>query len=180
MNYHDIKKDDMSNGDGLRVTLFLSGCNHHCEGCHNTETWGCDSGIEFDINARQEIIELLKKDYISGLTLSGGDPLHKNNLVGVLSLLNKIRILFGDTKSIWLYSGYKWEEIFPTVVLDWLRVDDSLRKEIVSLCDVFVDGRFVKELADVNYKWAGSKNQRVIDVQKSLQQNNIVLKDEEK
>lgn len=163
MNYHDIKHDDMNNGPGLRVTLFVSGCSHHCKDCQNPETWSTESGIPFDEEAVNEIFEQLDKDYISGITFSGGDPLNENNRVEVCSLIHQIRLKYGKSKSIWIYTGYIWEEIVNTLTPILLGID------------VLIDGMFKKDLADVNYHWAGSTNQRVIDVQKSLEDKKIVL-----
>jgi len=163
MNYHDIKHDDMNNGPGLRVTLFVSGCDHYCNGCQNPETWSTKSGIPFDDTAIEEIFEQLNNDYISGITFSGGDPLNANNRVEVCSLIHQIRLKYGKSKSIWIYTGYTWEEIVNTLTPVLLGVD------------VLIDGMFKKDLADVNYHWAGSTNQRVIDVQRSLEEKKIVL-----
>lgn len=177
MNYHNITKDDMLNGSGLRVCLWLSGCSHHCDECQNPQTWNPGGGIEFDSLTEQELFSSLRKPYISGITFSGGDPLHENNLSEVLNLVNKIRFLFKSEKNIWLYTGYEWEQIFAEEE-DSERNKDSvyaMRREIVSLCDVVVDGRFKKELADVNYPYAGSTNQRVIDVKKSIDEGKVIL-----
>lgn len=163
MNYHDIKHDDMNNGPGLRVTLFVSGCDHYCNGCQNPETWDTKSGIPFDNTAIEEIFEQLDNDYISGITFSGGDPLNENNRVEVCSLIHQIRLKYGKSKSIWIYTGYTWEEIVNTLTPILLGID------------VLIDGMFEKDLADVNYHWAGSTNQRVIDVQRSLEEKKIVL-----
>lgn len=163
MNYHDIKHDDMNNGPGLRVTLFVSGCDHYCNGCQNPETWDTKSGIPFDNTAIEEIFKQLDNDYISGITFSGGDPLNANNRVEVCSLIHQIRLKYGKSKSIWIYTGYTWEEIVNTLTPVLLGVD------------VLIDGMFQKDLADVNYHWAGSTNQRVIDVQRSLEEKKIVL-----
>lgn len=171
MNYHLIKTDDMLNGSGLRVVLYLSGCFHGCCGCHNPETWDCNSGIKFDSAAKEEVFDKLNKDYISGITLSGGDPLHDNNLDEVYSLICEIKDKF-PTKTIWLYTGYEWEDIFTEWVTD---KNQSLRRKIIKSCDVLVEGRYVAELADVNYPWAGSTNQRVVDVNKSLEECKVVL-----
>lgn len=182
MNYHNITTDDMNNGEGLRVVLWLSGCNHYCKGCQNTQTWDENSGIKFDISAKNEIFEELSKDYISGITFSGGDPLHENNLEKVLMLVNQIRLLF-PTKTIWLYTGYTWESIMYSRMphppkytakefLQW-----NQRNEIVSSIDVLVDGRYEEDKRDVLLHWRGSSNQRVIDVQESLKQNKVVLYD---
>lgn len=154
----------MRNGEGLRVVLFVSGCEHHCFNCQNPKTWNGNSGIEFDLAAKEEIFEQLNKDHISGITFSGGDPLYTNNLHDVFLLVNEIKAKF-PTKTIWLYTGYTWEQIR----------DVREKMKIVISCDVLVDGEYIEELADVNYHWAGSTNQRVIDVQKSVQENKIVL-----
>lgn len=163
MNYHDIKHDDMNNGPGLRVTLFVSGCDHYCNGCQNPETWDTKSGIPLDNTAIEEIFEQLDNDYISGITFSGGDPLNENNRVEVCSLIHQIRLKYGKSKSIWIYTGYTWEEIVNTLTPILLGID------------VLIDGMFEKDLADVNYHWAGSTNQRVIDVQRSLEEKKIVM-----
>ena len=173
MNYHNIKHDDMNNGSGLRVTLFVSGCSHHCNKCHNPETWSVDSGIPFDDNAISEILSELSNDYISGLTISGGDPLHYNNLDTILHLCQTVKLHYPN-KSIWLYTGYKWEEIFPIIKTNELDLRRGFRQNIIKLCDVVVDGRFENDKANVNYHWAGSTNQRVINVKKSLSSNEII------
>ena len=167
MNYHDIKHDDMNNGPGLRVTLFVSGCDHHCKECQNPETWSTESGIPFDQAAIDEIFEQLDKDYISGITFSGGDPLNENNRAEVYTLIHQIRNKYGNTKSIWIYTGYTWEKILEEAF--------PILTAILDETDVLVDGMFEKDLADVNYHWAGSTNQRVIDVQKSLEEHKVVL-----
>lgn len=173
MNYMMIRTDDMLNGNGLRVVLFCTACDHYCKNCHNIETWQASNGKPFDDNAKVTIYAELEKDYIDGITLSGGDPLNKNNLDDILALCKDIRAKYPN-KTIWLYSGYTWEYIFDCVnTVDVF--NNQKRQEIISLCDVFVDGRFVEELADVKYPWAGSTNQKVIDVKKSLEQNEVVL-----
>lgn len=166
MNYMMIRTDDMLNGDGLRVVLFCTACKHHCKNCHNPETWDTSSGYLFDNEAKESIFKELENDYISGLTLSGGDPLHENNLDDMLNLCKEVKEKFPH-KTIWLYSGYTWEDIFFE--------EDERRKQIVKLCDVFVDGVYVEQLSDVNYHWAGSTNQLVIDVKESLKQNKVIL-----
>ena len=155
MNYHDIKKDDMLNGDGIRVVLFVSGCSHHCKGCQNPETWACTSGIKFDENTKDEIYTELEKNYISGLTLSGGDPLNENNLDDILSLVKDIKEKFQD-KTIWIYTGYTYDELLSDLP------NMKKRREILSYCDVLVDGKFEKDKADMNYPFEGSTNQKII------------------
>lgn len=160
MNYHNITKDDMLNGDGLRVVLWLAGCNHHCKNCQNPITWDANGGLPFDKEAEKELFEALEKPHISGITFSGGDPLFSQNRNEVSRLIKKIKKT-NPQKTIWLYTGYKWEEI----------KNESCIKQI----DVLIDGMFVEELKDTNLEWVGSSNQRVIDVQKTLKTNEIKL-----
>jgi anaerobic ribonucleoside-triphosphate reductase activating protein len=165
MKYHNITHDDMRNGDGLRVVLWVSGCNHHCEGCQNPVTWNPDDGLTFDLTAMSEIYAELEKDYISGLTISGGDPLHTNNVLHVLCICRYLKADFPE-KTIWIYTGWTWEELEEMFV-----IPESLWKYV----DVLVDGRFEQDKLDVNYPWAGSTNQRVIDVQETLKLGKVVL-----
>lgn len=166
MNYLKIDKCDYLNGRGVGVVLWLSGCNHHCEGCQNQKSWNSNNGQPFDKKAEDELIEHLKLPYISRLTLSGGDPLHENNIEDVLNLVNKIRLLLPE-KTIWLYTGYTFEQC----------VENATRRQIISKCNVLVDGRYVDSQRDITLRWRGSINQRVIDVQASLQNKEIVLYD---
>lgn len=160
MNYHDITKDDMLNGDGLRVVLWTAGCTHHCPDCQNPQTWDVDGGVEFDKKAEDELFEALKPDHISGITFSGGDPLHPFNREEVFRLAKKVKELMPN-KTVWLYTGFLWEDLYDKLDL--------------SNIDVFVDGEFKKELNDNNLKWVGSSNQKIIDVQKSLKEGKIVI-----
>lgn len=153
MNYHNITKCDQNNGDGLRVVLWVAGCSHHCKGCQNPQTWNDNYGIHFDEEAENELFEALGESYISGLTLSGGDPLYQKNLPYVLKIVNKMRILY-PAKTIWIYTGFTIEEILA----------DEDKKEIVSKCDVLVDGEFEEDKKDVTLHWRGSSNQRVINI----------------
>ncbi len=157
MRYHNITKDDMLNGDGLRVVLWVAGCSHCCKECHNPVTWDPDGGVLFDDAARQEIFGQLEKPYIAGITFSGGDPLHAANRLAVRELMKEIRERYPD-KSIWLYTGDCWEDV--------------LHYPLMKYVDVLVDGEFVQELKDTSLHWRGSRNQRVIDVQESLRQEN--------
>lgn len=166
MNYHNILHDDMRNGTGLRVTLFVSGCNNKCDGCQNPQTWDVNNGIPFNTEAYQEIMEALEKPYITGVTLSGGDPMHEHNTYMILCLCADIKHKFPD-KTIWVYTGYTFEQLCDDNTSVWF--------DILKYTDVLVDGKFVQELADVNYHWAGSTNQRVIDVQETLRQDKIIL-----
>ena len=175
MNYHNITYPDMNNGDGLRVVLWLSGCSHHCYNCQNPQTWDVNSGILFDESAKEELFRELEKDYISGLTLSGGDPLYEANLDGVLDLVNKFRLSLPN-KSIWLYSGYEFTDFFFTPIWKASEIDNNTkRKQIISRCTVMVDGRYIDSQRNPSKKWAGSDNQRVIDIRKSLEQNKVIL-----
>lgn len=153
MNYHNIKHEDMLNGEGIRVTLFVSGCSHNCPGCHNPETHPVDSGIPFDDNALNEIYNELDKDYIAGITFSGGDPLNIHNRDTILKLCRDIKDKYPN-KNIWLYTGYSYDYI------------SSNYYQILNYIDVLVDGKFVRKLKDSNLKWRGSTNQRVIDIKK--------------
>ena len=171
MNYHTITYPDQNNGDGLRVVLWLSGCSHHCYNCQNPQTWDANSGIPFDESAKEELFRELGKDYISGLTLSGGDPLHEANLDGVLDLVNRIRLSFPN-KSIWIYSGFRWSEIFNDSVYLTKDCAGWKRREIVKQCTVMVDGRYIDSQRDITLKWRGSSNQRVIDINKTLENKN--------
>lgn len=168
MNYHQIKHDDMLNGEGLRVTLFVSGCSHQCKECHNPQTWNHESGEEFSSEAYNEIVEQLKKPYVDGLTLSGGDPLYEKNLMSIHALVTTIKKNFPHNKTIWIYTGYKFEDILAEET-------NKIRQAILEMCDVLVDGEFIAELKDNKYHWAGSTNQRVIDLKKSFKENTVVL-----
>ena len=160
MNYHNITKDDMLNGDGLRVVLWTAGCTHRCEGGQNPQTWDADGGLEFDEKAEEELFDALKKEHISGITFSGGDPLHPFNRDEVLRLAKKVKEVCPN-KTVWLYTGFLWEEVKDKIDLTNI--------------DVLVDGEFKKELNDNNLKWVGSSNQKIVDVQKSLHEGQVVL-----
>lgn len=176
MNYLKIEHEDVCNGTGLRVVLWLSGCSHHCYNCQNPQTWDSNSGIPFDESAKQEIFNELSKDYISGITFSGGDPLHENNLDEVLKLVKEIRISFPE-KTIWLYTGYSYSDIFrgQSSCLSQEGLNNFKRREIIKLCNIVVDGEYIDEQKDLTLKFRGSKNQRVIDVQQTLKQGKVVL-----
>lgn len=153
MRYHNITKDDMLNGDGLRVVLWVAGCNHCCKECQNPITWDPDGGLIFDNSAKEEIFEQLDQEYISGITFSGGDPLHPANRLDVREFMAQIKAKY-PSKTIWLYTGDVWENILHYPVMKYV--------------DVLVDGEFIAEEKDVKLMWKGSTNQRVIDVQKTL------------
>lgn len=157
MRYHNITKDDMLNGDGLRVVLWVAGCNHCCNECQNPITWDPDGGLLFDEAAKQEIFEQLDKSYISGITFSGGDPLHPANRLDVRKLMAEIREKYPE-KTIWLYTGDVWENIWQYPLMQYT--------------DVVVDGEFHVMEKDAKLLWKGSANQRVIDVQATLKSPN--------
>ena len=163
MRYHDITNCDMKNGDGLRTVLWVAGCSHRCPGCHNPITWDPNDGIPFDQAAKEEIFEELSRDYISGITLSGGDPLFPGNRDTVAELIYEIKEKFPE-KTIWLYTGYLWEDV----------------KDLpgISQVDVLVDGPYVEVLRDTTLHWKGSSNQRVIDVPSTLRAGQVILWDE--
>ena len=160
MNYHNITKDDMLNGDGLRVVLWVSGCTHCCEECQNPITWDLGGGLPFDDKAEEELFADLAEPHCSGITFSGGDPLHPFNRSEVFRLAQKCKEKFPE-KSVWSYTGFLWEDV----------KDEEGMKYI----DVLADGRYEKELSDNTLEWVGSSNQRVIDVQESLKSGNVVL-----
>ena len=160
MRYHNITKDDMLNGDGLRVVLWVAGCDRRCKNCHNPVTWDINGGLEFDDAAKEELFAEADKPYISGLTVSGGDPLHPRNRDDVGNLLREFRERFPH-KTIWLYTGYEWHEIKDL--------------PFMSMVDVLVDGEYIDALKDVNLPWRGSSNQKVIDVKKSIETDKTVL-----
>ena len=160
MRYHNITKDDMLNGDGLRAVLWVAGCGHACLGCHNPVTWDAKGGLAFDDAAKAELFDELKKDYISGVTLSGGDPLFQGNRDDILSLCRELRQRFPD-KTIWLYTGYEWEDVCDLPVM--------------RLVDVVVDGPYIEAMRDTRLLWRGSENQRVIDVPGTFGMGQIVL-----
>ena len=155
MRYHNITKDDMLNGEGLRTVLWVAGCSHNCPGCHNPVTWDVRGGLPFDGAAKEELFAEL-----SGVTFSGGDPLHPANREGIAALAREIRDRYPE-KTIWLYTGYDWEQICGLPLL----------KNI----DVVVDGEFIQAQKDNRLHWKGSANQRVIDVQRSLLTGQAVL-----
>lgn len=160
MRYHNITKDDMLNGDGLRVVLWVAGCEHRCHNCQNPVTWDIEGGLEFDEAARQEIFDELNKSYISGITFSGGDPLHTKNRSDIGELAEEISKQFPD-KTIWLYSGYEWQDIRDLPFMKYI--------------DILVDGPFIEKMKDTRLPWRGSSNQKVIDVKKSLEIGKTVL-----
>lgn len=174
MNYHKIEKTSVANGTGIRVVLWVSGCSLHCKGCHNPETWCLNSGKPFDEETKKELFAALDNSYIQGITFSGGHPLESENVESVYLLIKEIKEKF-PTKDVWLYTGLTLEQIFPTVVTSDFNLPRFYRQEIVRMCDVIVDGRYIEELRDITLKWRGSSNQRVIDMKNTINEKKIVL-----
>lgn len=174
MNYAKIKSRDVANGTGVRVSLFVSGCTHHCKNCFNKEAWDFNYGNEFTENEEKKILEDLSPDYISGLSLLGGEPFEYPNQQGLAPLVKKVKNQYPD-KKIWCYTGYKFDED----ILGKMAPKFECTKEMLSNIDYLVDGQFVEELKSPKLKFKGSSNQRIIDVQKSLAQNRIVLWEED-
>ena len=179
MRYAQIRELDISNGEGIGVALFVQGCpfNPHCYNCFNPDTWDFNGGKEWTQDTEDKLIELASRPYIKRLSILGGEPLADENLDGVLHLVNRFRLSLPN-KSIWIYSGYTWENImkyeYGAKYINNFNTD-ALRQCIVSKCDVLVDGRYIDSQRNPSKKWAGSNNQRVIDIWKSLEQNKIVL-----
>ena len=211
IHYASIRNLDISNGEGIGVALFVQGCHFHCYNCFNTETWDFNGGKEWTQEVKEKFLELIDRPYIKRVSILGGEPLADENLDGVLDLVteinkrynfqkvdsanpckmgvsedentDEIRLSFPN-KSIWLYSGFRWEEYQPFNEDGLLKPDKfapNLQKilhkryEVISMCNVMVDGRYIDSQRNPSKKWAGSDNQRVIDIRKSLEQNKIVL-----
>ncbi len=159
-------------GPGVRVSLFVSGCSHHCKGCFNQEAWDYNYGEAFTPAVEDEVMEALKPDYIKGLSLLGGEPLDLKNQEGLLPVVKKAKELYPD-KPIWCYTGY----LFDKQVLGEMAKNNETTNELLKYIDYVVDGEFVEDLKNPSLRFRGSSNQRIIDVQKSMQNNQIVLWD---
>lgn len=170
MNYAEIKKTDVANGPGVRVSLFVSGCTHHCLGCFNQETWDFHFGQPFTSEIEDELLRLLDQEYISGLTVLGGEPFEPANQRALLPFLKKVKQKFPH-KSIWCYSGY----LLDQELWQQSRARCEVTDEMLSLIDVLVDGEFVQERKNISLAFRGSENQRLIDMAKSRKQNRVCL-----
>lgn len=170
MNYAEIKNCDIANGEGVRVSLFVSGCRRHCKGCFNAMTWDFSYGKPFDEAVQDRILEMLSPEYIAGLTLLGGDPFEPENQRALLPFVKRVRERFPQ-KNIWAYTGYT----FAGGSLLEEEVRTECTRELLSLLDVLVDGKFEEPLKDIRLKFRGSRNQRVIDLRRSLLQNETIL-----
>ena len=160
MRYNQIRTMDISDGPGVRVSIFFQGCHFHCKDCFNSETWDFNKGKEFTDEAIDKIIELADHEYIEGLSILGGEPMHPVNVLGTISLAKKFKEKYPN-KNIWVWTGYKFEDI-PN-------------KDALPFIDVLVDGQFITELHSFDLKWKGSSNQRVINVKETLKQNKIII-----
>lgn len=171
MNYAQIRTLDISNGEGIGVSLFVQGCdlNPKCKGCFNSEAWDFNGGKPWTHTTEDDFLKLLDRDYIKRVSILGGEPLADKNIWDVNRLLIEIKIFYPD-KQVWLYTGRRFETFYNK-----FESDTDIYREVLFNTDVLVDGPFIQELADANYPWAGSTNQRVIDVQKSLDEGKVVL-----
>ena len=170
MNYGEIKKFDIANGEGVRVTLFVSGCTHHCKGCFNPETWDFQYGEPFTQETARKLLESLSPEYIAGLTLLGGEPFEVGNQRALTPFLRKMKELYPQ-KDIWCYTGYTYE----TDLIEDSRARCEVTDDMLSLIDVLVDGEFHEAEKDISLRFRGSKNQRLIDLPKTKRQKNIIL-----
>ena len=160
MKYNVIRKMDISNGPGVRVSIFMQGCEFHCKNCFNPETWNFELGNDFSQNTIDEILNLCDKSHIKGLSILGGEPMHPKNIEATTKLAKAFKEKY-PTKNLWVWSGFKFDEYLKG-------------KDVLKYIDVLVDGRYSDELHDPTLKWRGSSNQRVIDVQKSLKENKVI------
>ncbi len=170
MNYAEIKNCDIANGPGVRVSLFVSGCTHHCKGCFNEIAWDFDYGKPFTQETIEQIVQMLKPDYVRGLTLLGGEPFEPQNQEPIVQLLRRIKEAYPQ-KSIWAFSGY----LFDRDILSGRLGDFAITREYLGYLDVLVDGPFIEEKKDLNLRFRGSSNQRLIDVPASLASGTVVL-----
>ena len=174
MNYADIKQYDVANGLGVRVSIFVSGCTHHCKNCFIPETWDFAYGKPFSQVEIQRILDYLKPSYVAGLSVLGGEPFEKINQEGLLPLLRQVKKCYPE-KDIWCYSGY----LFDSQILGQMCQESETTKEMLSYIDILVDGRFVEEKKNLKLRFRGSENQRIIDVKRSLETGRVVLWQEE-
>ena len=169
MNYAEIKNCDIANGPGVRISLFVSGCSHHCKGCFNELAWDYEYGKAFTEETEQKILQMMKPHYIKGLTLLGGEPFDPKNQETVVKLLRKVKAVYPE-KSIWGFSGYLFDQILSGKV-----GDPEIAREYLGYLDVLVDGKFVEEKKNLSLRFRGSENQRIIDVPASLKAGEVIL-----
>ena len=170
MNYADIKQYDVANGPGVRISVFVSGCNHHCKDCFNEVAWDFNYGTPFTEETIETVIEYMKPSYIAGLTLLGGEPMEPANQKGLLPLVRRVKEVYPE-KNIWCFTGFLFDRDIVENMFDTI----PETRELVSYFDVMVDGKFIAELKNVNLRFKGSSNQRTIMVQDSLKRKEIVL-----
>lgn len=175
MNYAKIRKCDVANGPGVRVSLFVSGCNHHCKNCFNREAWDFNYGDKFTKKEEEQIIEDLKPEYITGLSLLGGEPFEQTNQEELAPLVKKVKEVYPN-KKIWCYTGFTFDEQILEEMVKKENRDTT--KQMLENIDYIVDGKFIEELKDPTLQFRGSSNQRIIDVKKSLEQHEVVIWDE--
>ena len=171
MIYKIGKKFDIANGEGVRVSIFVSGCSHKCPGCFNDIAWPFEYGEEYTQEVEEEIIEACRPSYIRGLSLLGGEPFEKVNQLGLISLIRRFKKEFPN-KDIWCYTGYLMDQ---DILNEESTIQTEVTRELIEAIDVLVDGKFILKLKDISLKFKGSSNQRVIDVKESLKQNKVVL-----
>lgn len=170
MNYADIKQFDVANGPGIRVSLFVSGCTHQCEGCFNRVAWDFNYGTAFTQETIKQILTYLEPSHIAGITILGGEPMEKSNREGLLPLLREVRRVYPD-KSIWCFSGYT----FDTDIVGRMCKEDEITAQLLSFIDILVDGKFEMDKKDLGLRFRGSSNQRIIKVKESLESGQVVL-----
>ena len=170
MNYGNIKECDIADGPGVRVTLFVSGCRHHCKGCFNSETWNFQYGVPFTEETQDKILKLLEPGYIQGFTLLGGEPFEPENQRGILPFLQKLKQEFPE-KTVWAYTGFVLEDLMTEGTHPHCEITET----ILSLIDVLIDGRFVEAKKDLSLQFRGSSNQRIIDLKKTLAEGRVIL-----
>ncbi|MGN0383609.1 MAG: anaerobic ribonucleoside-triphosphate reductase activating protein [Eubacterium sp.] len=170
MNYADIKRYDVANGPGIRVSIFVSGCRHHCKGCFNEVAWDFNYGTPFTQDTIELIIDYLNSPHFAGITFLGGEPMEPENQQGLLPLAKRVKEVYPD-KTIWCFTGYDFEKD----IMGYMYNKYPETKQLLSYIDVIVDGKFIEELKNVNLRFKGSSNQRTIMVQESINSKNIVL-----
>lgn len=168
MNIAEIKPVSIENGPGVRVSVFVSGCRRQCPGCHNKDAWDFGYGDEYNEAKKTYILESLRPDYVDGITILGGEPFEPENRNCVLQLLEEVDLMYGKSKTIWLYTGYTWENMTDT------------QRFVATAADVLVDGAYIADLADAGLAYRGSRNQRIIDVAKTMERGEVVLWEDKK
>lgn len=177
MRYASIRRMDISNGEGIGISLFVQGCHFHCKNCFNKNTWNFNGGKEWDNYIENDFIAMANNPHIKRITILGGEPLAKENVSDVCKLIYDLRYYYDDTKKIWLYTGYNFDDIYDSTTNETSFSKEHLFfiKQSISRCDVVIDGQYKDNLRDIKLKWRGSSNQRVIDIPKTFKEKKIVL-----